>query len=33
MPVVHAGLHLKPAGFFDGNPALDMPPTESAHCC
>ncbi len=25
MPVVHAGFHLKPVGFFDGNPALDMP--------
>ena len=25
MPVAHTGFHLKPAGFFDGNPALDMP--------
>ncbi len=25
MPVVYAGFHLKPDGFFDGNPALDMP--------
>ncbi len=27
MPVAHAGFHLKPVGFFDGNPALDMPRT------
>jgi primary-amine oxidase len=25
MPVTHIGFKLKPAGFFDGNPALDMP--------
>ena len=25
MPVSYAGFHLKPVGFFDGNPALDMP--------
>ncbi len=25
MPVAHTGFHLKPVGFFDGNPALDMP--------
>jgi primary-amine oxidase len=25
MPVGYAGFHLKPFGFFDGNPALDMP--------
>ena len=25
MPVSCAGFHLKPVGFFDGNPALDMP--------
>jgi primary-amine oxidase len=31
MPVAHIGFKLKPAGFFDGNPALDMPPSE-AHC-
>jgi primary-amine oxidase len=30
MPVSHIGFKLKPAGFFAGNPALDMPPT--AHC-
>jgi primary-amine oxidase len=28
MPVNHAGFHLKPYGFFDGNPALDVPPSE-----
>ena len=27
MPVSHIGFKLKPAGFFDGNPALDMPPS------
>ncbi|MEO8970081.1 MAG: primary-amine oxidase [Ktedonobacteraceae bacterium] len=26
MPVETVGFHLKPAGFFDGNPALDVPP-------
>jgi primary-amine oxidase len=31
MPVSHIGFKLKPAGFFDGNPALDLPPSE-AHC-
>lgn len=30
MPVEIVGFTLKPAGFFDGNPALDVPPTE--HC-
>ena len=25
MPVSTIGFHLKPVGFFDGNPALDMP--------
>jgi primary-amine oxidase len=37
MPVEHAGFLLKPAGFFDRNPALDVPPQElinpdGAHC-
>ena len=32
MPVTHIGFKLKPSGFFDGNPALDMPPTDPAHC-
>ena len=33
MPVSHIGFKLKPSGFFDGNPALDMPPSEPAgHC-
>jgi len=26
MPVSTIGFMLKPSGFFDGNPALDMPP-------
>jgi primary-amine oxidase len=30
MPVAYAGFHLKPQGFFDGNPALDVPTSE--HC-
>jgi primary-amine oxidase len=30
MPVSYVGFHLKPVGFFDGNPALDMPLAE--HC-
>jgi primary-amine oxidase len=31
MPVDMLGFSLKPAGFFDGNPALDVPPP-TAHC-
>jgi primary-amine oxidase len=31
MPVSTIGFHLKPVGFFDGNPALDMP--RSAPAC
>ena len=31
MPVETVGLTLKPSGFFDGNPALDVPPTEHPH--
>ncbi|WP_458117240.1 primary-amine oxidase [Arthrobacter sp. D2-10] len=31
MPVHHMGFHLKPTGFFDGNPALDLP--ESTPAC
>ena len=27
MPCAYTGFHLKPIGFFDGNPALDIPPT------
>jgi primary-amine oxidase len=30
MPAASIGFHLKPVGFFDGNPALDLP--ESEHC-
>ena len=33
MPVTHVGFKLKPTGFFDGNPALDMPPSKAAGCC
>jgi primary-amine oxidase len=31
MPVAYAGFHLKPVGFFDGNPALDVPPADHCH--
>jgi primary-amine oxidase len=31
MPVSTVGFMLKPSGFFDGNPALDLPPS-AAHC-
>ncbi len=32
MPVTRVGFHLKPFGFFDGNPLLDLPPeTPSCH--
>jgi primary-amine oxidase len=30
MPVAYIGFHLKPTGFFMGNPALDVPPAD--HC-
>ena len=34
MPVATIGFMLKPAGFFDRNPALDVPrPTPNGHCC
>jgi primary-amine oxidase len=32
MPVTHIGFKLKPSGFFDGNPALDMPPSAASQC-
>jgi primary-amine oxidase len=32
MPVTHIGFKLKPSGFFDGNPALDMPRSASVTC-
>jgi primary-amine oxidase len=32
MPVSYSGFHLKPSGFFDGNPALDVPaPSRCQH--
>ena len=32
MPVGYAGFMLKPVGFFNRNPALDVPPTQSQTC-
>jgi primary-amine oxidase len=32
MSVTHIGFKLKPTGFFDGNPSLDMP-RNAAHAC
>jgi len=32
MPCAYTGFHLKPIGFFGGNPALDMPPSPPAAC-
>jgi primary-amine oxidase len=32
MPVDYTGFTLKPVGFFDRNPALDIPPSTSGHC-
>ena len=32
MPVEYTGFSLVPVGFFDRNPALDVPPTPAAHC-
>jgi primary-amine oxidase len=33
MPVDYAGFKLKPVGFFDRNPALNVPASTSKHCC
>ncbi|GEL16528.1 primary-amine oxidase [Pseudonocardia asaccharolytica] len=32
MPVDYTGFTLKPVGFFDRNPALDVPPSRGGHC-
>ena len=32
MPVANIGFKLKPSGFFDQNPALDVPPSNGAYC-
>ena len=32
MPVEYGGFALQPCGFFDRNPALDVPPTSNGHC-
>ena len=32
MPVEYAGFLLTPNGFFDRNPALDLPPSTNGHC-
>jgi primary-amine oxidase len=32
MPCAYTGFHLRPVGFFDGNPALDIPPSPPAAC-
>jgi primary-amine oxidase len=32
MPVNRIGFMLKPVGFFDRNPALDVPPSSATHC-
>lgn len=33
MPTAYIGFLLKPAGFFDQNPANDVPPSQPAGCC
>lgn len=33
MPVDYAGFKLKPVSFFDRNPALNVPPAPTSHCC
>ncbi|MBF2074391.1 MAG: primary-amine oxidase [Synechococcales cyanobacterium C42_A2020_086] len=33
MPVAYSGFTLKPLGFFDANPSLDVPPSQPRHAC
>jgi primary-amine oxidase len=33
MPVARCGFQLRPVGFFDRNPALDVPPPSAGHAC
>ena len=33
MPVHRIGFMLKPDGFFESNPAMDLPPSESHESC
>jgi primary-amine oxidase len=33
MPVDYTGFKLKPLGFFDRNPTLNVPAAPRAHCC
>ena len=33
MPVSYIGFHLKPVGFFDRSPALDVPPSHNSETC
>ena len=33
MPVSYAGFMLKPSGFFEQNPAMDLPPPRAKTCC
>ena len=32
MPVAYIGFTIKPSGFFDRNPALDVPPSSDSSC-
>jgi primary-amine oxidase len=32
MPVEYTGFLLQPVGFFNRNPALDVPPSAQHHC-
>ena len=32
MPVEYSGFHARAVGFFDRNPALDVPPTTAPDC-
>ena len=32
MPVAYIGFSIKPSGFFDNNPALDVPPSKDKSC-
>ena len=33
MPAEHISFHIKPSGFFESSPAMDVPRGNGSHCC